>query len=406
MQLDVLTLMVALCAAMLLFSLQFIFFWSRDRSANWLLWWAAPFLLATMGLLLYIPRGRISDFLSIGIANALLISAFGLAWQAARIFERRRPILWPIALAVGVWLTLCLVPAFMAMLSLRIIASSIAIAGFLVLMAFELWRGRSEALASRWPAIIVTLVYAGFVVTRIITAHGAPFPIGPYPGGGPWVSGWGLVAIVFTSFFSMLMVSMTKERQELKQRNFALSDPLTGLFNRRAFADQGERMARRARQGNEPLALLVLDLDHFKSINDRFGHDVGDKMLQAFASVARSSLRPADLLYRMGGEEFCFLLAATGQADAMGVAERFRQDIAAFWLDGPQGRVSATVSIGVATTDHTGFDIALLLAAGDAALYVAKTRGRNRVVAADAADLRRPALDMRSPKVSPGMSAA
>jgi diguanylate cyclase (GGDEF)-like protein len=197
----------------------------------------------------------------------------------------------------------------------------------------------------------------------------------------------GLAAIVSISFFTMLMVSMTKERLELEQRNFALADPLTGLLNRRAFIREGVLMARRAQHGNEPLALLMLDIDHFKSVNDRFGHNVGDRVLMTFASVAQASLRSTDLLYRIGGEEFCFLLPDTNLADAISVADRVREDFAGHAFETPKGRATSTVSIGVATAEQVGFDIEKLLAAADAAVYEAKARGRNRVAVAGAANI-------------------
>jgi diguanylate cyclase (GGDEF)-like protein len=387
MQLDAFTLMVGLCAIVLLLGGQFLYFWSRDREAIWLAWWAMPFLLGAAGLMLYIPRGRISDFISIGVANAFLISAFGFAWQATRVFERRKPMMWPLLAALALWAVLCFVPAFMASMAWRVVFLSIVNAGFCCGVALELWRGRSELLPSRLPAIGIFLAFAAFIVLRIPWIIGASFPMGTQSSNGALVAISGLAAIVSISFFTMLMVSMTKERLELEQRNFALADPLTGLLNRRAFIREGELMARRAQHGNEPLALLMLDIDHFKSVNDRFGHNVGDRVLMTFASVAQASLRSTDLLYRIGGEEFCFLLPDTNLADAISVADRVREDFAGHAFETPKGRATSTVSIGVATAEQVGFDIEKLLAAADAAVYEAKARGRNRVAVAGAANI-------------------
>jgi diguanylate cyclase (GGDEF)-like protein len=186
---------------------------------------------------------------------------------------------------------------------------------------------------------------------------------------------------------------MTRERRELQQRRYALSDPLTGLFNRRAFLDEAARAKRRRKGARELVAVLVLDLDKFKSINDRFGHEAGDQVLQHFAAVARGATRANDLLYRMGGEEFCFVLPQTTLADARAVAERIRTRFAGSAVLKDGAPISATVSIGIAAVEHAGFNLELLLAAGDAAVYEAKRRGRNQTVVADAT-----ALTTRAPR--------
>ena len=194
------------------------------------------------------------------------------------------------------------------------------------------------------------------------------------------------------AFFAALVIAMTKERRELEQRNFALRDPMTGLLNRRAFLDHAVRHARRRRPGREQLGLLVLDLDHFKSINDRFGHDVGDRMLSQFADISRQCVRPGDLTFRMGGEEFCFLLPDVDADGARAVAERIRSRFAESAIDVSGVAVRATVSIGIAMADQPGFDLEVLLAGADAAAYEAKARGRNVTVTAGLAAIQRPAL--------------
>ena len=179
-----------------------------------------------------------------------------------------------------------------------------------------------------------------------------------------------------------MFLAMTLERREAEQRSFALSDPLTGLMNRRAFADFASRMNRRRAGFRSSMALLVLDLDHFKSVNDRYGHEVGDRMLEAFAEVAENNVRPSDQLFRMGGEEFCFALPETPLLEAIAVAERIRKAFEVSVIETPMGPARATVSIGIAATQFA-VEIEVLLAAADAAVYEAKARGRNRVVAAE-----------------------
>lgn len=170
-------------------------------------------------------------------------------------------------------------------------------------------------------------------------------------------------------------------REQLLQRlhYLATHDPLSGLLNRHAFHEQAAlALARLAAQG-QATALLMLDLDHFKRINDEHGHAAGDTVLARFAGLAAGGLREVDLMGRVGGEEFAILLPGCGAAEALAVAERLRAAFAAAQIDLGEGRaLQATVSIGVAAQQHSA-DLEPLLAAADRALYAAKTAGRNRV---------------------------
>ncbi|MEO7221200.1 MAG: GGDEF domain-containing protein, partial [Devosia sp.] len=138
----------------------------------------------------------------------------------------------------------------------------------------------------------------------------------------------------------------------------------------------------------DPMALLVLDLDHFKQVNDQHGHDVGDRMLKAFADASKDSVRPTDQLFRMGGEEFCFVLPSTTLDEAVAVAERVRRAFEGVVVETAGGSTGTTVSIGIAATAFA-IDTEVLLAAADAAMYEAKSRGRNRVVVAEPSTLTR-----------------
>jgi diguanylate cyclase (GGDEF)-like protein len=206
-----------------------------------------------------------------------------------------------------------------------------------------------------------------------------------------WLGFFNLVVLAHVGAFAFLMVSLTKERREAEQRNFAMLDPLTGLMNRRAFMAAVERAARRRRgYAHESVALLVLDLDSFKQVNDQYGHEVGDRVLVSFAQIAEAVTRPTDQLYRMGGEEFCFILPDTNLQGAIAAAERVRQTFALSSVDARGVDVGTTVSIGIATADDAGVGLDALLEAADTAVYEAKGRGRNQVVVADATALRRP----------------
>jgi len=163
----------------------------------------------------------------------------------------------------------------------------------------------------------------------------------------------------------------------------AATDALTGLANRRAFIDAAERAFAAARRSGRQLAVLMLDCDRFKSVNDRFGHEVGDRVLRELGDAMTEGVRGSDLPARFGGEEFVVLLPDTGTDGAWQLAERLRQDIAARRVEASGNAVSFTVSIGVAVTDATTQGIAQLLREADAAMYRAKMAGRNRTEMAD-----------------------
>ncbi|MCP3105072.1 diguanylate cyclase [Myxococcus sp. K15C18031901] len=178
-----------------------------------------------------------------------------------------------------------------------------------------------------------------------------------------------------------------KELARRREELLALSrtDALTSLFNRRCFEERLSEEFARSRRYQSPLSLVMLDIDHFKRINDTFGHPFGDQVLRAVAQTARSRLREVDVLARYGGEEFVALLPETAPPDALTVCERMREAIAALDLehvavDGRRQQVRLTASLGVATVPAEALGSAeALLRAADAGLYAAKEAGRNRV---------------------------
>ena len=166
-------------------------------------------------------------------------------------------------------------------------------------------------------------------------------------------------------------------------QRLATEDSLTGLLNRRAFLDKLESEYERSRRFDSPLALLLLDLDHFKQINDGYGHAMGDVILRTVGEILKTRLRIIDSAGRYGGEELCVLLPGTDLEGALIVAESLRQAIAstAFVHEGKSA--SATASFGVAMTTLAGAGASALLQSADAAMYHAKRGGRNQVAVAD-----------------------
>ena len=166
--------------------------------------------------------------------------------------------------------------------------------------------------------------------------------------------------------------------------SLAITDPLTGIFNRRRFSDVLRREVAVTRRYKNSLAMLMLDLDHFKAVNDRFGHDAGDDVLRSVANSLTSSLREVDLAARYGGEEFAVIMPQTSKVNAATVAERIARQIALMTHSFDGEKIVLTASIGVAEiADLQQATAENLVKAADIALYEAKRTGRNRIVLYD-----------------------
>jgi diguanylate cyclase (GGDEF)-like protein len=279
----------------------------------------------------------------------------------------------------ALWLLAAQWPGFEAGAEVRTQLSSIIIAGYVWLTAYEFWRGRKEPLVSRWPAILLFIVHGAMFLLRTPLNSLLHDRESDTAVSSAWLNVLSLEAFLMTIATAFILLAMSKERTELRHKTAAMIDPLTGLLNRRAFLADAEALLRRQIARDRPIGVLLIDLDHFKSINDRFGHAVGDKVLQVFAKTAGASLHQTDLIGRLGGEEFTVVLADASRDNAFLVADRLRSAFAAdaAMLDGQA--LDATASIGVSVIVDPQQDLAQLITLADQALYLAKARGRNRV---------------------------
>ncbi len=167
-------------------------------------------------------------------------------------------------------------------------------------------------------------------------------------------------------------------------RDLSIHDPLTGLYNRRYMESAMEREIVAAVRHVCPVSVVMADLDHFKRVNDEYGHLAGDEVLRLFGELIRQNARASDICCRYGGEEFLLVMPATGSDSAAGIAERLRSAIEATAIPSAHQPFHITASFGVATFPSDGDNVDSLLSSADHALYAAKTRGRNRVVASSA----------------------
>jgi len=319
--------------------------------------------------------------LSIEIANALNLLGYSFMFAGTRAFSRRETPVTVFLLAPLIWLTAMRVPAIAADINLRVVVVSSLQCTFVALTAHEFWRERAEPLLSRWPIVILLLAHVLMLCVRMSVVTLTPLASQRDLFRSPVFALMAFGTVLFTIAFAFLLLSMTKERTEMRHRIDALIDSLTGLANRRAFIGEADAAIALRTSRSEPLAVLLADLDHFKKINDAFGHAIGDQVLKIFAATLRRCIGQNDLAGRLGGEEFAILPAAGGQATALALAEAVRRAFAQAAADVDGHAVAATVSIGVAVSQIGTHDLTGLLGQADRALYQAKERGRNRVAA-------------------------
>ena len=353
--------------------------WRRDQSTSALGWWGCGYLIGGVSFGLLSARGVIPDVLSIEIANALLLVGYGFLFAGTRAFARRETPVTVFLIAPLIWLTAMQVPAIANDITLRVLIVSSMQCALVALMAHELWRERAEPLLSRWPAIILLITHVVMLNARMVTVLLTPIVTHHDFFRSP---AFGLMAfgtVLYTITFAFLLLSMTKERSEMRHKMAALIDPLTGMFNRRAFMNDAESAVAGRASRSEPFAVLLADLDHFKKINDVHGHAIGDRALNIFAATLQRCIGPHGLSGRLGGEEFAVLMPGTDLDAALALGERIRETFARDAAEMDGRAVASTVSIGVAAS-RVG-DLTGLLGRADSALYQAKQDGRDRVCA-------------------------
>jgi diguanylate cyclase (GGDEF)-like protein len=377
--LDVSTLFIVATCVSALLGLLLLFAWTQDRIRA-LAWWGAAYLIGGFSVALWIVDAG-NGIIPASVPTALLFVACGMVWSAARLFHGRT-VLWPAMLAgAAIWLVASAVPGLIETATARLMLSSVVMSVYTFLTAVELWRERRKSLIQRWPAMFVPLMH-GMVFLF-------PIPLaGLLPERGGVVSlatGWGAVFALETMIYvigmAFIVLLLAKERVVRLHQTAAATDPLTGLLNRRALLDGARLMIAQLARRNKPITVAMFDLDRFKSINDRFGHAVGDAAIKQFAETVVANMRATDLVGRFGGEEFVAILPGTGAEDALLVAERMRMAFEAASMEIAGRQVNGTVSVGLAT-GGPGVDFEALISRADKALYRAKQSGRNRVEAA------------------------
>lgn len=381
LDLDVRTLFIVSISVTLVLGFLLLFAWYQNREIRALYWWSVSHFVMCAGAGLLGARGYIPDVVSIDLANVMILLSCGIGWGGARLFDERTVPLSGVMAGAILWLLACQIPGLSDSVNARIILSSVIISIYSIGTGYEIWRGRSvEPLMSRWPLSATQFVHGAVYALRIWLVFAFPVAPGSSFFSVTWFSIIALESLLYLIVASFMILAMAKERSELVHKTNAMLDPLTNIPNRRAFLDAAMRRMRQRSRNPEPVTALLFDLDHFKSINDRFGHSVGDEVLRVFTAKATAEFRSTDIIGRLGGEEFGALLFGAGEGTAVATAERIRRALMVATAEIGGKQVDATVSVGIAVlSSDTVEDVSQLLSRADTALYLAKERGRNRV---------------------------
>lgn len=338
-----------------------------------LLWTSIGLYLACVGIacsaLRIMPIWQIQI---IWFANVLLITVHACIWVATRTFAYKKINWWLFAAGGILWSFLCLFQYFLDEPSLRVLIFTLLCVAYFIAALLEIlsdWRRNIQAVI---PMVVIMIAYILVCFHRILFWHSQSQFWAYRPDSSLTIFALLLMSIGVSFSFIILV----RAREENRYKDASLHDDLTGLYNRRALFNLGTEKLNLLSQHKRHAALLMLDLDWFKRINDKYGHKAGDKVLVDFANVLSSSIRANDISARIGGEEFVVLLVDVNLEQTNTLINRIRSN-----LDqrNRQADQKITVSIGVAMTNDLGYSLDNLLRFSDLALYKAKSDGRNCV---------------------------
>ena len=345
--------------------------------------WAIGSLYISLGLgSTYIQQGPTYNAWLLVFAATLLAGGLGLQFNGIQVFKTgrcNRHIPWLLAglmFTQNTWFVV-LYPDIHA----RVITNSLLYALGNAACAQALFiRVEQPLRTAYWFTGASFAIFATLLLARAITVFNAEldtYSLYSHASINPVSVFIGIMSEMCVTFGFVLMLN---SRLAADLQKLALTDALTGVLNRRSLEQEAARLSARCTRTGDTLAIMMIDVDHFKSINDRYGHQVGDEVLRNLAMVAQKTIRRDDYIARYGGEEFCILLPSTSEKEAWILADRLRQTYAAMVMEFGGEVLHSTISIGVSNSIHAGVKFTSLIAAADQAMYRAKQDGRNRVV--------------------------
>jgi diguanylate cyclase (GGDEF)-like protein len=367
--------LVATCLVFALASAAAVSFRFRDGLGRWTL----ALLIEAAMFLIYGAHSVWPELADAIVPNALFALALALkAGAILKYYERHLHVLWlvlpPIAVALVVYF-------YRNDFPLRLAATSFVFGLATLAVAMMVHRIAPTSKPARWMLMGGYLVASATFIARGLVVVVDPTQLKGFLVATPLQSFSLMVAFVVIMFTSIGFILLHLERAEESAQRLAVIDPLTAVFNRRTFLELGDKEIARAQRTQSPLSLVMVDIDHFKKINDENGHQAGDEVLKRVVDAMKTCLRREDLLVRYGGEEFCIVIPGVGVDMATLLAERTREAVQKLRIPVRGNVLAVTISAGVTTLRRSVEEnVEQLVARADEALLLAKKSGRNRVI--------------------------
>ena len=360
------------CSEALTLALVLFVAWRHNRKSAAYLFWGLGFLFSGIGFALVAARGEIPNLLSIEIGNAVALLGQS-AWVAGFLALDRKKMEWWALLPPAIWLAGVFLPWINEDYSNRVILYNLSSATGATALAMAVAAGdiRRERTRIMLMAIFVLQAFLCFGVALTMALLLPPDAEATNFSGAAAMASAFLLTIAFALTCRLIM-----ERSERHLRLLTLTDALTGVLNRRGLLGYFDKIQEKAHDDQHQVGVILFDLDHFKRVNDRFGHQAGDAVLSAFALTARQFV-PHNVFGRMGGEEFAAFATVADQTEAEALAESIRAEFCRLPIATGEAIVPATVSIGVALSSAIEANVDKMISAADRALYAAKGAGRN-----------------------------
>jgi diguanylate cyclase (GGDEF)-like protein len=371
MSLDIYTLFVCELYVLGFLSIIMVFAWVGSHYDRVLGFTCLSLVFTLVAVFLSSLRSSGLHFLPVAVGNVLVMLAYGGLLNAFRRFCGK-PIGTHWLLGALLWALLCCFPAFYYSLPKRVLVLCIACVAYTAALIQLVWQARDTLKATFWPAQLLLWIHLLFHLARLFLDSAIPSTQPGAIGGSDFSVYVILESILFVIGLTFTILAMVNERMQIALKHTSLHDPLTSVWNRRALFAEAEKIVARCRRQNRPFSAILFDLDHFKSINDRYGHHQGDQILIHFCEIVRGLIPAEGRFARLGGEEFAAIIPAEAR-DAEAWCEAIRLAVCA----SQPNEIAWSVSIGFATVTHGQQDFESLLALADAALYHAKASGRN-----------------------------